>query len=122
MGNDLQDTIDTAIEDLKTWMEDNPGAEPGDEISEIADSSTPIYYGGILRCALEDMSLALDEPECGPAFDGKATPINIIAANIYERLTSELWEYYHDHEDDYLEDEPEEDEDKPEEDQPDLIN
>jgi hypothetical protein len=34
--------------------------------------------------------MATEEPELGPAFDGKPTPVNIIAANIYEHLVEFL--------------------------------
>lgn len=99
--------LDTIINDtqdeLIAWMKDNPGNdEPHDTIHEIADSSVPIYTADILRCALANISLAVDEPELGPAFDGTPTPINIIAANIFEYIEAQLWEYFNDHKDDYL--------------------
>lgn len=100
MTTGLQQVIENAIEDLKDWMSENPGDSPSERITEIADESTPIMNWDILQCAEDDMTLALTEPEIGPAFDGTPTAINIIAACIYERLESELWEYYHDHEDD----------------------
>src|SRR5262245_49318760 len=61
-------------------------------IHEIADSCTPIYTSQLLELANADNSLATDEPEIGPAFDGSPTPVNIIAANLYERLCNVLWE------------------------------
>lgn len=105
---ELQNIIKSAQSDLDDWIKDNPGNdEPHDTIFEIADSSTPIYTGDILQCAMDNLSLATAEPELGPAFDGKPTPINIIAANIFEYIESALWEYFNDHKDDYLEDESE---------------
>lgn len=66
--------------------------EISDEIAEIADVSTPVYTGDILACAVENMSLATSVPELGPAFDGENTAINLIAANIYERISNELYQ------------------------------
>lgn len=63
-----------------------------DVIHEIADSSVPVYTGELLELANDDNTLATDEPELGPAFDGTPTPVNIIAANVYERLTAALWD------------------------------
>ena len=66
--------------------------ECSDWIHEIADNSVPVYTIKILECAMENMSLATDEPEIGPAFDGSHTAANIIAANIYERVCNHLYE------------------------------
>lgn len=59
---------------------------PEDMVMELADGWVPIYTYDILQYAANDLALAVDEPECGPAFDGSPTPINIIAANIWDRL------------------------------------
>jgi len=64
-----------------------------DTIHEIADGLVPVYTSELLNLAAEHLNFAVDEPEAGPAFDGTPTPINIVAANIYEWLTAELWEY-----------------------------
>ena len=100
--SELDERIDNALDELKEWMIDNPGEDADDEIFEIADSSCPIMNYDILQCAVDDMDLALTEPEIGPAFDGSPTAINIIAANIFEKIRGELWEYYNNHKDDYL--------------------
>ena len=63
-----------------------------DWIHEIADSSVPVYTYNIMECAMEDMALATDVPEIGPAFDGSQTAANIVAANIYERVCNHLYE------------------------------
>jgi hypothetical protein len=70
------------------------GDEPHDVIHEIADSGVPVYTGDLLELACSDASLATDEPELGPAFDGSPTPVNIIAANVYERVTADLFEEF----------------------------
>lgn len=108
--SDLQELIDDACQELQDWMNDNQGDSPDDQIPEIADSSVPVYYGDLLDLAQSDISLATTEPELGAAFDGSNTACNIIASCVYERLTAELWDYYKEHEDDYLNDELEEEE------------
>ena len=57
-----------------------------DVFHEIADSNVPIYNYDLLQLASDNIFLAVNEPELGPAFDGSHTPINIIAANVYEYL------------------------------------
>ena len=48
----------------------------------------------LLNVAMSSIgSIATSEPELGPAFDGRPTPTNIIAANIYELLCEEMWCY-----------------------------
>jgi hypothetical protein len=87
----LKELVDNAVEELKDYGL-NSWDEPHDAISEIADSSVPIYNYDIIQLAAENLELATDEPDIGPAFDGSPTPVNIIAANIYEYLESELWD------------------------------
>lgn len=78
---------------LREWIEENPKAdEPHDFISETADSEAPVYNGTLLDYAAESNDIALRAPDIGPAFDGTPTPINIIAANIYELLEEEMWD------------------------------
>jgi hypothetical protein len=68
--------------------------EPQDTIHEIAATHVPISNITILECAVDDIDLATSEPKLGPAFEGSPTPINIIAANIYEAIEQALWELY----------------------------
>jgi len=97
MTERLYDIFKYAKEDFKNWMDDNPdNDEPHDCIHEIADSSVPVYNYDLLRLAADNLNLGVDEPELGPAFDGSPTPINIIAANVFEAIESELWEYWND--------------------------
>lgn len=65
--------------------------EPHDLIHELADSSVPIYNHDLLSLAAENLELGLDKSEF-MAFDGSATPVNAIAANIFNALEAELWE------------------------------
>jgi hypothetical protein len=69
---------------------------PGDLAHEIADGSVPVYTHELMTMAAEDCSLAVDVPELGPAFDGEPTPVNIVAANIYERLLQEVHSAFED--------------------------
>jgi hypothetical protein len=95
----LTDIEKSAREELRdrweNYREDFEGGCESDVIHEIADSSVPVYTSQLLDLAAEDNCLATDEPELGPAFDGTPTPVNIIAANVYERLTEVLWEAWH---------------------------
>ena len=103
---ELNERVNSACEELDEWIKENPGDdEPHDRIFEIADSWVPIYTYDIIMCAADNISLAVDEPELGPAFDGSPTPVNIIAANIFEYIEAALWEYFEDHKEDYLEEE-----------------
>lgn len=91
----LQDIFTTAEEDLLERVADeNESRYVGDLIAEIADTSVPMYNGTLLELASKEHELALAEPECGPAFDGSPTPINIIAANIYEAISEHLWSHW----------------------------
>ena len=65
-----------------------------DIIHEIADGSVPVYHSDLIEVAMSSIGdIATVEPELGPAFDGRPTPTNIIAANIYEALCAAMWEY-----------------------------
>ena len=87
------DCIQNAVDELRQWREKNPqAAEPHDAIFEIADRNTPIYTSDLLRMAAEYLPLATGEPELGPAFDGRPTPVNIIAANVFAYLEQKLWD------------------------------
>jgi len=66
--------------------------EPHDVIQEIADAAVPVYTSDLLRLAAESNDLATATPEVGPAFDGAPTPVNIIAANVFEAIEVGLWE------------------------------
>ena len=68
-------------------------SEISDTIHEVADGLVPVYTSDLMDLADNNIALATDTPELGPAFDGSSTPANIVAANIYEWLTDELWEY-----------------------------
>lgn len=95
MSESLDETIQTAIDDLDEWLKDNHGLEPHDAIHEIADSSVPVYTYDLMELAMDNFDLVTQEPSMGPAFDGKQTAINIIAANVYEYISEELFDHYY---------------------------
>lgn|SRR5512139_1281099 len=100
--DNLQYTVDChkieSFEDLESEIDIH------DEIFEVADSMVPVYYSELLDLAADNNNLATDEPELGPAsgsnFDGSNSPVNIIAANIFEALESYLWDCWRDIEND----------------------
>jgi hypothetical protein len=94
MSQSLEELKTEAAEELTDWLKENPDCkdEPHDTISEIADSSTPIYTHDLLQLGSDNWDLMTSEPQIGPAFDGKPTPINIIAANIYEAISAHLFQ------------------------------
>jgi len=98
----MHQIIKDSIEEFKERLEDYPNGfyqgEPHDVIHEIADSNVPAYTSDLMELAAGDVSLATNEPELGPAFDGKPTPVNIVAANVYEAIEQALWEYWNEHE------------------------
>lgn len=100
MTQSLLQVVADAIEELRDWHQDNPDErEPHDQIHQIADSSVPVYTYDLLRLAADNCHLAVDEPELGPAFDGAPTPVNIIAANVFEHIEQALWEAWSEMED-----------------------
>jgi|GEM_PF-3341164 len=66
--------------------------EPHDLIHEIADGCVPVYTSQLLSLAAGCNELATATPELGPAFDGAPTPVNIIAANVFEAIEAALWD------------------------------
>ncbi len=81
-----------ALEELRDLLE--PDTQyPQDLIHEIADGSVPVYTHDILQYAANCFDLSINEPELGAAFDGSPTPVNIIAANIYEEIYNHLSEH-----------------------------
>ncbi len=89
----LRDIIDGAREELREWCKNDPDCDPTDEaIHEIADGAVPIYISDLMEMAVNSISLATATPELGPAFDGTPTPVNIIAANVYEAVETALYE------------------------------
>jgi hypothetical protein len=64
------------------WIRDR--LDESGRMHEIADGAVPIWYSAIMDAGAESLEIATAEPECGPAFDGERTAINLIAGNLYE--------------------------------------
>ena len=109
MNKTLYTVLDGARQDLKERFDDLVSDEKPrdaadlealsdeyrhDTVFEVADSHVPIYTYDLLMLAADQLTLATDEPELGPAFDGSPTPTNIIAANVFERIEQDLHEYW----------------------------
>jgi len=90
----MESIISAAKEELRELYD--TADYPEDLVFEIADSHVPVYHHQLCQLAAEDFDLMLTEPELGPAFDGTPTPINIIAANVYERISAALHEELYD--------------------------
>ena len=83
----------TAREAVDEAIENNYYDCLEDGLHEIADSLVPVYTSDLMSLAADNICLATDTPDIGPAFGGDPTPVNIVAANVYEWLISELYEY-----------------------------
>ena len=83
---ELQENIKTAVQEAKEYAGEN--FDLGEAAWEIADDLVPVYTGDILELAYEHHDFALLIPESGPAYDGTPTPLNIIAANIFEYIAN----------------------------------
>lgn len=98
----IRQLLSEAEQEFKNWIEDH--LEEYDEfpdhdavteaITEIADSSVPVYNHDLLELALDDLWLACTEPDIGAAFGGEKTAVNIIAACVYERVYEALVDYW----------------------------
>ena len=78
IANEESDTLEEFCDELSMDLYDM--------MHEVSDGSVPLHYQDLLDLAKEDLGLATGEPELGPAFDGKNTAINIIAANVFEEI------------------------------------
>ena len=86
----MPDLLDDARDTLKNEYDLLNASDPYDYIHEVADGFVPVYYSDLIEYGYRNRDLMFDVPELGPAFDGEPTPINIIAANIYEAVSNYL--------------------------------
>jgi len=94
MALTLEQLITSAKEALEEALYYEPDIEyPEDRIHEITDNACLLPNHTYLQLAADNMELALEEPELGPAFDGRPTPVNIICANLYEHISQELFQH-----------------------------
>lgn len=85
----LKDVIDHVEEEVADRFVDIKDDDCySDTLHEIADGAVPIYNIDIMEVASNDNDIMRGVPECGPAFDGEATPLNVAAANIYEAASN----------------------------------
>jgi hypothetical protein len=89
-NHDMKKLLEDARDTLKNEYDLLDAQYPTDMIAEVADSSVPVYTADLLEYGSANWDLMTEEPELGPAFDGSPTPINIIAANIYEAISNHL--------------------------------
>lgn len=98
--SELRDRLNDLISENKITDIDQIDNEYHNELCDIvfecADSGVPVYTSDILQLAADNIDLATSEPDLGPAFDGSPTPVNIIAANIFEAIEDCLWTYIRD--------------------------
>lgn len=133
----MYDLLETARRELKERFEELiSGEEPDssaaleafsdkyqhDSVFEVADSHVPVYTEDLLMLALDNLELAHEKPGLGPAYDGLATPHNLIAANVAECIEQDLFEYWRELTDqvvDNLDGDPDPDDDpQPDDDDP----
>jgi len=91
---ELEQSARKSMAEALDYDQDDGPSEPHDLIAELADSLTPVYTSDLLELAADHSAFTTDEPELGPAFGGEPTPVNIIAANVYEYLTAVLWDEF----------------------------
>jgi hypothetical protein len=53
---------------------------------EVAKNNIPSSSKELLLLAARNLELALEVPVSGPAFDGRTTAVNVIAANVAENI------------------------------------
>jgi len=89
------DDIEEANEEHGTAHElsDELGIEIYDIIHSCADENVPLHRSDLMDLAREYPDLMTDEPELGPAFGGEPTPINLLAANVFEWIVEGLNEW-----------------------------
>jgi len=82
-----------ALEELEDRFKAEPDmAYPEDMVSEISDSSVPVYTFELAQIAQSSMDVMLHDNELPPAFDGTPTVTNLIATAIYELVQEVLYE------------------------------
>ena len=64
------------------------------ELHELIESFMPVYTADLLELVQMDQSLALNEPEFF-AYNGRPTPMNALAANIFDHLIQEAEDERH---------------------------
>ena len=84
---------DEFLEQIKWMLKNKSAVHFSDLINEVVDNNVPVTNHELVDLLQDDINFALDTPEIGPAFDGSPTAINIIAANVYEKLSNFMYEW-----------------------------
>lgn len=70
-------------------------AEAGTRIQNIADRCVPIYTVDLLKLAQRDIDLATTEPLLDSVLTRRMTATAIIARNVFDAVTDQLWQLYY---------------------------
>ena len=93
MSTTIEQIKQSALDELEERFSAEPDMPyPEDMVSEIADSSVPVYTYELAQVAQASMDVLLHENELPPAFDGSPTVTNLIATAIYELVQESLYE------------------------------
>ena len=93
MSTNFEQIKEIALEELSERFKAEPDMTyPEDMVSEIADSSVPIYTNELAEVAQSSMEVLQHQNELPPAFDGSPTVSNLIATAIYELVQEALYE------------------------------
>jgi hypothetical protein len=94
----VAEIIDDCIDNLDVAVDANPKDFMRhsyiDEIECIAMEAIPADTDALLRMAINDWTIATDEPTHELLFDGATTPMNLIATNILEQVINALTAHF----------------------------
>jgi hypothetical protein len=89
----MEELTTSAREDLRQWAMSNVGNVPryelDDQIHEVADGHVPVYTAELMQLFVDNVSLAMVEPELGHGTAGN-NMVGMAQAIVYEELTADL--------------------------------
>jgi hypothetical protein len=89
----MEELTTSAREDLRQWAMSNVGNAPryelDDQIHEVADGHVPVYTAELMQLFVDNVSLAMVEPELGHGTAGN-NMVGMAQAIVYEELTADL--------------------------------
>jgi len=98
----IEEIKSTALEELEERFKEEPDMQyPEDMVSELSDSSVPVYTHELITIAQNSTEVMYHENELPPAFGGEHTIPNIIATAIYEIVQENLYERLHELQQEY---------------------
>jgi len=116
-SGEMYTIVEDAIAELKEWAKDNPGYAPGDQISEIADSSVPNYVSDLMQLAVDNYWLATTVPD----FETDGTAHGVLQAVVREAVEEALREAWNEIQDEIDEEEESEEEETEEDVDPEVV-